>query len=109
MAAKTPILPHFNNANCTKCRTCEKVCPYGAITVDAEGAHVDPDVCFGCGWCMGHCPLTAKRDSAKQVITMVREETGEVVWNGQGTHKPWAADLPKHAGDWTLPLPDWDK
>ena len=40
---------------------------------------------------------------------MVREETGEVVWNGQGTHKPWAADLPKHAGDWTLPLPDWDK
>ena len=106
MAAKTPILPHFNNANCTKCRTCEKVCPYGAITVDAEGAHVNPDVCFGCGWCMGHCPLTAKRDPDKQVITMVREETGEVVWDGHGVHKPWAEDLKPHAGldKWPLPI-----
>lgn len=92
MSEKSPILPHFENENCTKCRTCERVCPYGAITVDADGAHVDPDICNGCGWCMGHCP------AKKQVIKMYLESTGEVVWDGRGTHKPWARNLPDHAG-----------
>ena len=92
MSEKSPILPHFENENCTKCRTCERVCPYGAITVDDEGAHVDADICNGCGWCMGHCP------AKKQVIKMYLEETGEVVWDGRGTHKPWARALKDHAG-----------
>ena len=93
MSDKTPILPHFNNEFCTKCGICERVCPYGAITVDENGAHVDPDVCYGCGWCMGHCP--AKK---KGTIKMYDEETGEMVWDGRGIHKPWARRLPDHAG-----------
>ncbi|MBQ6582497.1 MAG: 4Fe-4S binding protein [Mogibacterium sp.] len=93
MSHKSPILPHFDLENCTKCGICEKLCPYGAIkTGEDKAPYVDPDVCNGCGWCMGHCP------SKQQVIKMYDEETGDCVWDGRGTHKAWAKRLPDHAG-----------
>ena len=98
MSPKTPILPHFDLDACTKCGHCAVVCPYGAIEVDKKaGPKVDPDICNGCGWCMGHCP-------AKQpVIKMYHEESGECVWDGHGTHKAWAQNLPDHAGLESIP------
>lgn len=92
MADLTPIVPHFENKNCTKCGICEKVCPYGAITVDENGARVNREDCMGCGWCMGHCP------AKNQVIKMYNEDTGEMVWDLHNPCKPWALGLEDHVG-----------
>ena len=65
---------------------CEDLCPYGAITVDksADKPAFDPNVCYGCGWCAGHCPQWA--------VKMVKADTGELIWDGRGTIKDWVSD-----------------
>ncbi len=35
---------------------CERVCPYGAISVCNGVATVDPELCKACGLCVGACP-----------------------------------------------------
>ena len=86
MAKKSPILPDFNLDHCNGCGRCEKVCPYGAISMVDGKPKVDTDVCMGCGWCMGHC------GAKEQVINMVRRDNGHIVWNGHGAHEAWYKD-----------------
>jgi MauM/NapG family ferredoxin protein len=45
------------------CLVCQEVCPYNAITLEAETGHIStvphvaPARCFGCGACENSCPL----------------------------------------------------
>jgi len=48
-----------NPDRCTKCRTCETICPHGAITMTDEGAVSDPAFCQACGFCGAACPANA--------------------------------------------------
>jgi ferredoxin len=41
---------------CVLCCTCETLCPVEAIHIDADGAHIDPELCIGCGKCAANCP-----------------------------------------------------
>jgi len=67
-----PCTAEPNEMMCNGCSSCEKVCPYGAITyVDKEFrgpnrttlirrvAQVNPAVCQGCGACTVACPSGA--------------------------------------------------
>ena len=67
-----PCVAHSDELMCNGCSTCERVCPYGAITyMDKEFrmpdrttkvrrvASVNPAVCQGCGACTGACPSGA--------------------------------------------------
>ena len=67
-----PCVAHSNELMCNGCSSCEKVCPYGAITyVDKEFrmpdrsiavrrvAVVNEAVCQGCGACTVACPSGA--------------------------------------------------
>ncbi len=67
-----PCIAHSNELMCNGCSSCEKVCPYGAITyADKEFkmpdrtiairrvAQVNPAVCQGCGACTVACPSGA--------------------------------------------------
>ena len=66
-----PCVAQSNELLCNGCSTCERVCPYGAITyVDKEVrgpevrgvkrvAQVNPAVCQGCGACTVACPSGA--------------------------------------------------
>ncbi|MHB0886293.1 MAG: DUF362 domain-containing protein [Bacillota bacterium] len=40
---------------CTGCRSCERHCPTGAITVTAGVARVDADLCTECETCVESC------------------------------------------------------
>lgn len=44
---------------CTWCNTCIYECPQGAITMAAEGAQIDQQLCVGCGICYDNCASEA--------------------------------------------------
>lgn len=53
-----PDHPVIDEDKCTKCKLCEKVCPYFAIEVK-EIVEVNNDKCFGCGLCESKCAVHA--------------------------------------------------
>lgn len=44
---------------CTACDECRWLCPVQAISMGADGAHIDPEKCIGCGKCASECPSEA--------------------------------------------------
>jgi len=67
-----PCVAHSDEMLCNGCSSCEKVCPYGAITYQDKEfrmpdrtmrtrrvASVNPAVCQGCGACTVACPSGA--------------------------------------------------
>jgi ferredoxin len=48
-------------AQCTGCRRCVRICPFGAVEVDAatKKAWIDPRRCYGCGVCRSVCTAEA--------------------------------------------------
>lgn len=54
------IVSHVDRERCSGCKSCEVVCPYGAIQFDEEGiAEVIVAACKGCGTCGSICPEKA--------------------------------------------------
>lgn len=58
-----PFTTYVIQEKCGGCRTCEGVCPFGAIEmVEYDGrivAHVNEVLCKGCGACAAACPAEA--------------------------------------------------
>ncbi len=44
---------------CQACAACVPRCPFGALTMSADGVRVNPQTCMGCGVCVSHCPTGA--------------------------------------------------
>lgn len=54
------IVSHVEEDRCSGCRSCEVVCPYGAIKFDEDGiAEIIVAACKGCGTCGSICPEKA--------------------------------------------------
>ena len=82
-----PCVAHSDELMCNGCSTCERVCPYGAITyADKEFrgpnrttlirrvAQVNEAICQGCGCCTVACPSGAmdlKGFASKQIMAEV--------------------------------------
>ncbi len=82
-----PCVAHSDEMMCNGCSSCEKVCPYGAITYEDKEfrmpdrttlvrriAKVNPAVCQGCGCCTVACPSGAmdlKGFASEQIIAEV--------------------------------------
>lgn len=61
-----PVMAHDE---CTKCGTCQLICPEGCITQNPDKTYtIDLDFCKGCGMCAKECPDKAK------AISMIQEE-----------------------------------
>ena len=46
---------HVNEELCKGCGVCVSVCPYNAITIDEAVANVNETMCKGCGTCCATC------------------------------------------------------
>ncbi|MBQ1947456.1 MAG: CoB--CoM heterodisulfide reductase iron-sulfur subunit A family protein, partial [Clostridia bacterium] len=82
-----PCIAHSNEQMCNGCSSCERVCPYGAITYEDKEfrmpdrttkvrrvAKVNPAVCQGCGACTVACPSGAmdlKGFASEQIMAEV--------------------------------------
>jgi heterodisulfide reductase subunit A-like polyferredoxin len=56
------IVSNVDGERCSGCRSCEVVCPYGAIQFDEDGiAMIIVAACKGCGTCGSICPEKAIR------------------------------------------------
>jgi len=51
--------PQIDEELCSVCGNCAAVCPFQAITINAELPKIDHDICMGCGLCVSHCPTEA--------------------------------------------------
>jgi ferredoxin/flavodoxin len=49
---------YIDEALCTECGTCEKICPYKAIKLNPKPIF-DMNKCYGCWACYNHCPNKA--------------------------------------------------
>jgi dihydropyrimidine dehydrogenase (NAD+) subunit PreA len=58
VAVTAPKSPIVDEAKCTGCGSCEKVCAYGAMRVKGV-ARLEPAQCIGCGLCASACPAGA--------------------------------------------------
>ena len=60
-----PNTAYADEESCCGCKTCIPMCPYSAITFDAEKrrAMVNPILCKGCGTCVGACPSGAMQQN----------------------------------------------
>ena len=61
---------------CVGCRTCEAICPFGAISVDPETkkSKVSEPLCKGCGTCAAGCPegaITLRHFSRDQLVAQM--------------------------------------
>jgi heterodisulfide reductase subunit A len=75
-----------NPDRCIKCRTCETVCPHGAIRMSEEGAVSDPAFCQACGFCAAACPVHAAEltnFTDQQILSQV-----EVAFSNQPRGEP---------------------
>jgi heterodisulfide reductase subunit A-like polyferredoxin len=57
-----------DEARCTGCLTCVRICPFGVPQIKADhmgvggiagAAYIEPAVCRGCGSCVSECPARA--------------------------------------------------
>jgi MinD superfamily P-loop ATPase len=56
-----------DEARCTYCGTCARVCAYNALAVVADGVLVFDELCHGCGACALFCPEAAIREVPKKI------------------------------------------
>jgi heterodisulfide reductase subunit A len=56
-----PVRASVNQEQCSGCRICNNLCPFGAISFLADRAvsEINPALCQGCGTCVAACPAGA--------------------------------------------------
>jgi heterodisulfide reductase subunit A len=72
----SPTVANIDEKLCSACKTCLSVCPYTAISFDAEAAvaRVNDALCKGCGTCVAACPaaaITGRHFSDEQIIAQI--------------------------------------
>jgi MinD superfamily P-loop ATPase len=65
-----PVLipvPEIDEATCSRCGECARVCAYHAVAVIASEVLVFPQLCHGCGACSYFCPEKAITERGREI------------------------------------------
>jgi heterodisulfide reductase subunit A2 len=65
-----------NEELCSGCKICSDVCPYDAISFDAQKktSNINPALCKGCGVCVAACPsgaITGRHFTTQQIMAEI--------------------------------------
>lgn len=74
---KGAVTKSYCKVGCIGCRICEKNCPSGAITVTANVASINYDLCTGCGICAEKCPrkiIWSARSQSEEDISKLKRD-----------------------------------
>jgi heterodisulfide reductase subunit A len=78
-----PFTTYIVQEKCGGCRTCEGLCPYGAVEmVDFGGrsvAHINEVLCKGCGACAAACPAGAAMQNGFTQEQVLAEIEGALI------------------------------
>ena len=79
-----PVRASIREDECSGCRICNTLCPYGAIEFDVEKdvSKVITALCQGCGTCVAACP-SGVIDGAHFTNTQVVAELKGILWDVQ--------------------------
>jgi heterodisulfide reductase subunit A2 len=80
-----PIVATIDEDNCSGCRICNTLCPYGAIDYIADGdlSRIQPALCKGCGTCVAACPsgvISGAGFSNEQVEAEIEGLLSDITW-----------------------------
>ncbi len=77
-----PVRASIREDECSGCRICNTLCPYGAIEFDSEKevSRVVTALCQGCGTCVAACPSSVI-DGAHFTNTQVYAELNGILWD----------------------------
>jgi heterodisulfide reductase subunit A len=50
------MIAHVNQDLCIGCGLCQEICPYQAMTIQNKKSKTIPALCGGCGTCASTCP-----------------------------------------------------
>ncbi len=59
LAQHADFKPAVHDAECVRCRLCERHCPTDAIILRGDAMHFDESLCIGCGECYTACRYNA--------------------------------------------------
>lgn len=66
------LLPQFDGAKCTGCRTCVDFCRFNALAFIQDKPLLFPEVCHSCGGCTVLCPAQAVKETPYPVGVVER-------------------------------------
>jgi MinD superfamily P-loop ATPase len=74
-------IPVWNQASCTSCGLCARVCEFNAVIQIKDDILIFPELCHSCGACVGLCPANALVMESKEmgIITHSRNDNLEFV------------------------------
>ncbi|EHJ00494.1 nitroreductase [Clostridium sp. DL-VIII] len=75
-------LIQVDQSKCTKCGSCSKVCPTGAIGMDENGPKVVGQFCISCGHCVAVCHSSALDNIKTPLVNQVTLEKAPILDEG---------------------------
>ncbi|MBO5739381.1 4Fe-4S binding protein [bacterium] len=75
------------NSNCSRCGTCLKVCPSGAIKIKQDEFIIDLKKCIFCGNCTFYCPQKAINMSKNYELATSKKDELKLIYNIGGKNE----------------------
>ena len=80
-----PITADTDTTVCGACEVCVELCPFGAVSIEGEGADkhaaINVALCKGCGTCVGACPSGAMNQNhfkTEQIMAQIAAALEEI-------------------------------
>ena len=68
------LIPSVDDAACTGCGECGRICAYSAIVLIKGKPLVLPEMCHSCGGCSLICPVNAIKETGREIGVVEKGE-----------------------------------